>query len=196
MTRSKTHILAFLGGILLTVLLIHFTDCGTKTVYVPELDSAKARAYIEVGKREVLSQKKTEADSLRAELAHADSLVKARYTLALSRLPKLPQIEGIDSLRLIQALVNDNRKCYEVVMVADTLIRGYEIQLMVANSRMAIDDSLEQSLLRERLELKKVIGIQDAQIRELSDESWWEKHKFELGFISGAAITTAAFILR
>lgn len=186
------YLLPFLAGIILTVLFLRLTDCGSRTFTViqKQVDSSLYLVGKEEGKQEILQSQKQAKDSTLSKLAEDIKPLRKRYS------PELKPLDttGTDSLAIIRALVNNNIECRNVVLLADTLIRSYEMQLIVAHSRMKISDELEVSLLTERAELKNVIRFKDAQLEELLNISWWEKHKFELGFLTGAVVVTAGFI--
>lgn len=67
-------------------------------------------------------------------------------------------------------------------------------ELTVAYGQIAIRDTIIDDQNEQSARQKNIIALLEAANRELSQTSWWQEHKFELGFLFGAASVTATII--
>jgi hypothetical protein len=100
----------------------------------------------------------------------------------------VPCQERVDTLL---AVLNDCDTAISYLVDVKNMLLS---ELAAERSAKAIRDAIISDQNINAAGYKNMIASLEKTNRELSHQSWWDKHRFELGFITGTASTTIAII--
>lgn len=153
------------------------------------------------GQLNKVNQEKAKGDSLLAVEHKKNAILQAKANKAVASfvtvkrdLAAILADSSKDSSQKIAALEAAVDTADKIIKQQVELNSALLTELTVAYGQIAIRDTIIVDQNEQSARQKNIIAILEAANRELSQTSWWQEHKFELGFLFGAASVTATII--
>jgi hypothetical protein len=190
-------IACFLAGGVLSYLLFSTQGCGQSRF--TDNDSLKVALAFSEGQTQGTLKEKVRSDSL-LKIIHVQNQAKAtKSDRALAAY--IPKFEKKDSVLQTASIEDQNAFLKNLLETCDQAARsladernGLKLELETAYGRIDIGNTIIDETLLQKAILKNIVKNLEAEVKALSKTSFWKEHKFEIGFIAGAAATTATYL--
>lgn len=193
-----------LASVLLAILLTYLFNsqgCGQSLFTETEdNDSLKVALAFSEGETSGMLREKVKTDSL-TKIIHDLNAAKAEKSdRAIAAY--IPKFQKKDSVLKTASVEDQNAFLKDLLDKCDAAARslidernGLRTELEMVYADRDIGDAIIKKQGKEKEILKTIVKNLEDEVKQLSKTSFWQEHKFEIGFIAGAAATTASYLL-